>query len=42
MIMENMVTLLNSCSSQAITDGNLKLSRNVENASKCWKSELFS
>ena len=41
MMMENMVTFLKCCSSQAITDRNLKLGRDVEKASKRWKSELF-
>ena len=37
---DNILKLLFS-SSQAITDRNLKLSRAVEKALKCWKSELF-
>ena len=41
-MMENMVTFQNCCSSQAITDRNLKLGRAEEKASKRWKSELFS
>ena len=40
-MMENMVTFQNCCSSQAITDRNLKLGRVMEKASKYWKSELF-
>ena len=34
MILENKVAFYNCCSSQAITDRNLKLGRVVENASK--------
>ena len=41
MMMEDMVTFENCCSSQAITDRNLKLGRAAERASKRWKSELF-
>ena len=40
-MMENMVTFRNCCSSQAMTDRNLKLGRVAETASKRWKSELF-
>ena len=35
MVMENTVMFSNCCSSQAITDRNLKLGRVVEKASKC-------
>ena len=36
--MKNCGSITKCCSSQTITDRNLKLGRIVENASKCWKS----
>ena len=40
-MMENMVTLWNCCSSQAITEKNPKLGNAVEKALKKWKNELY-
>ena len=40
-IIQKMVTFCNCCSSQIMTDKNLKFRRVVEKASKCWENELF-